>query len=113
MNYFFEVVLNASVTDCAAWSRHFWLYLILKFLFIFLPIFLPIFLAKDKNSVLKNTANSNIFHFNAANTTTDPFKIKGKITVETGHNDATATAQGDDYLTGCLLNYNYFKNYLR
>ena len=22
-----------------------------------------------------------------------------------------ATGQGDDYTTGCLLNYNYFKNY--
>ena len=24
-----------------------------------------------------------------------------------------ATAQGDDYTTGCLLDYNYFKNYCK
>ena len=24
-----------------------------------------------------------------------------------------ATGQGDDYTTGCLLDYNYFKNYYR
>ena len=24
-----------------------------------------------------------------------------------------ATAQGDDYTTGCLLDYNYFKNYYK
>ena len=40
-----EGVLNASVPDCLAWSRNFWLYLMLKFLLIFSTIFL----AKDKN----------------------------------------------------------------
>ena len=44
-----EVVLNASVIDCLAWPRNFWLYLLLKFLLIFLPITLPLFLGKDKN----------------------------------------------------------------
>ena len=24
-----------------------------------------------------------------------------------------ATGQGDDYITGCLLDYNYFKNYYK
>ena len=24
-----------------------------------------------------------------------------------------ATGQGDDYTTGCLLDYNYFKNYFK
>ena len=24
-----------------------------------------------------------------------------------------ATGQGDDYSTGCLLHYNYFKNYFK
>ena len=37
----FEAVLSASVADCLAWSRSFWLYLPLKFFLIFLPIFLP------------------------------------------------------------------------
>ena len=45
----FEEVLNASVADCLAWSRIFWLYLLFKLSLIFLPIFLPIFLAEDKN----------------------------------------------------------------
>ena len=25
----------------------------------------------------------------------------------------TATGQGDDYTTGCLLDYNYFNNYYK
>ena len=25
----------------------------------------------------------------------------------------TTTGQGDDYTTGCLLDYNYFKNYYK
>ena len=33
------MVLNASVADCLALSRNFWLYLPLKFLVSFLPIF--------------------------------------------------------------------------
>ena len=45
----FEAVLDVSVADYLAWSRSFWLYLLLKLLLLFLPIFLPIFLAKDKN----------------------------------------------------------------
>ena len=39
LNCFFETVLNASVADCLAWSRSFWLYLPLEFSLIFLPIF--------------------------------------------------------------------------
>ena len=46
---YFEAVLRASVADFLAWTRSFWLYLLLKFLLTLLPIFLPIFLAKDKN----------------------------------------------------------------
>ena len=49
---FFEAVSSAYVADCLAWSRNFWLYLLLKFLIIFWLIFyvyLPIFSAKDKN----------------------------------------------------------------
>ena len=34
----FEAVLSVSVTDNLAWSRSFWLYLLLKFILIFLPI---------------------------------------------------------------------------
>ena len=49
LNYFFEVVLSATVADCLAWSRRLWLYLPLNFWLIFLPIILPTFLAKDKN----------------------------------------------------------------
>ena len=45
-----EAVLNVSVEDCLAWSRSFWLYLLLKFLFKFLPVFLLIFWPKDKHS---------------------------------------------------------------
>ena len=47
-NALFEAVSCASV-HFLAWSRSFWLYLLLKFLFICLPIFLPLLLAKDKN----------------------------------------------------------------
>ena len=46
----FVEVLRASVADCLAWSRRYWLYLPLKFLLIFLLIFFPILLAKYKNS---------------------------------------------------------------
>ena len=46
----FVEVLRASVADCLAWSRRYWLYLPLKFLLIFLLIFFPTLLAKYKNS---------------------------------------------------------------
>ena len=39
----FEEVLSASIADGLAWPESFWLYLLLKILFIFLPIFLPYF----------------------------------------------------------------------
>ena len=45
----FEAVLSASVANYLAWSRSFWLCLLLKFLLIFLSTFFLIFLAKDKN----------------------------------------------------------------
>ena len=35
----FEAVLSASATDYFAWSRHFWLHLLLKFVPMFLMIF--------------------------------------------------------------------------
>ena len=41
----FKAVLSASVASCLAWSRSFWLCVLLKFLLIFLSTFLPIFLA--------------------------------------------------------------------
>ena len=43
-------VLNGTVPDCLAWSQSFWLYLLLKVLFIFLSTSFLIFLAKDKNA---------------------------------------------------------------
>ena len=48
INYFFEAILSASVADCLAWSRRFWLYIPLTFWLMFLLIFLLVFLAKDK-----------------------------------------------------------------
>ena len=45
----FEAVLSASVGNYFAWSRGFFLYLLLTFLLIFLPMLLPIFLAKETN----------------------------------------------------------------
>ena len=44
----FEAVLSASISDCLASSRRFWLYLPLKFVFIFLPFFGHIFWQKAK-----------------------------------------------------------------
>ena len=37
----FEAVLSAFIAGFLAWSRSFWLYLLLKFLLLFLPIFYP------------------------------------------------------------------------
>ena len=39
----FEVVLSAYVADCQAWSRSFWLYLLLSFYLYFYPYFYPYF----------------------------------------------------------------------
>ena len=35
----FEAVLRVSVVDCLAWSKSFWLYLLLKFSLYFYPYF--------------------------------------------------------------------------
>ena len=40
---FLEAVLKASLVDCLAWWRSFWLYLPLTFLIIFLPVFYTYF----------------------------------------------------------------------
>ena len=49
----FESVLSASVEVCLAWSRKFWLYLLLTFLLIFLATVLLIFLTKDQNRLVE------------------------------------------------------------
>ena len=46
---FFKGVCSASVADCLAWSRRFWLYFPVKFLHKFLPKILLRFLVKDRN----------------------------------------------------------------
>ena len=48
-NYSFVSIFSVSVPDRLAWSKRFWLYIVLTFLLIFLPIFLLIFLMKNKN----------------------------------------------------------------
>ena len=50
LNCFPEAIFSASVADCLAWSRSFWLYLLFKLLLIFFQWFLPISLMKYKNS---------------------------------------------------------------
>ena len=44
----FQAVLNASVADCLAWSRVFWLYLPLKFFLYVYQYFYPYFQQKTK-----------------------------------------------------------------
>ena len=47
-----EVNLSVFVADCPAWSKRFWLYLLLKLLPGLLPIFYPYFQQKKKINIL-------------------------------------------------------------